>query len=126
MQRKVAHGLTESRIICNVEDRDAYLYYLLVKFTGRTLVSMHFVSFSVLGYNRLFPGFREQHILHEATDGDHVSSRIATYRSTRSHAAASTSPQLGKVCLDFIVHWISVFIVPTLDFRTDHRNSLNE
>ena len=40
-EHQVAHGVSEARVVCNVDDRDAVLFYLLTKFEGRTLVCVH-------------------------------------------------------------------------------------
>ncbi len=39
-QRELASGLKEAKIVCNVDERDSYLYYLLIKYPGRTMVRL--------------------------------------------------------------------------------------
>ncbi|WFC98453.1 hypothetical protein MYAM1_001181 [Malassezia yamatoensis] len=50
-ERKVASNLLEAKITCINKDKDAYLYYLLLRYPGRTLVFLN----SIDGVRRLTP-----------------------------------------------------------------------
>ncbi|KAI9137617.1 P-loop containing nucleoside triphosphate hydrolase protein [Paraphysoderma sedebokerense] len=52
-QSKVASQLVESRIDCMAEEKDVYLYYLLLRYPGRTLVFVNSIS----SLRRLLPIF---------------------------------------------------------------------
>ena len=98
-ERKVAHGLTEARIVCNVEDRDVYLFYLIKKYPGRTLVyNFVFLQIAI----ELYLDLRELHQLHEAAHGSPGSSAASTHGDSCPYAATPTNSQFREV------RWFSV------------------
>ncbi|SPQ98557.1 unnamed protein product (mitochondrion) [Plasmodiophora brassicae] len=52
-ETRVADGLSESRIQCLPEEKDAYVYYFLAKHAGRTIVFMNSIA-SVRRFHALF------------------------------------------------------------------------
>ena len=47
-QVAVASGVVETRVFCLADEKDAYLYYFLLKFPARTMVRVQLIHTNIL------------------------------------------------------------------------------